>query len=73
MVNADAVPAQHDGQEGDKGGDDPASAHHYSHSHGRHLVPINQRLAADGVVPANAHAACQRAAAAGRRHTKLSD
>lgn len=52
MVNADAVPALHDGQEGDEGGDDPAAADHHSHSHGRHLVPVDQGLTADGVVPA---------------------
>lgn len=56
MVDADAVPALHDGQEGDEGGDDPTSADHQSHSHGRHFVTIDQRLAADGVVPADAHA-----------------
>lgn len=52
MVNANAVPALHDGQEGDEGGNDPAAANHQSHSHGRHLVAVDQGLAADGVVPA---------------------
>lgn len=52
VVNANAVPALHDGQEGDEGGNDPAAANHQSHSHGRHLVAVDQGLAADGVVPA---------------------
>lgn len=61
VVDADAVPALHDGQEGDEGGDDPAAADHHGHSHGRHLVAVDQRLAADGVVPANARRARERA------------
>lgn len=52
VVNADAVPALHDGQEGDEGGNDPAAADHQSHSHRCHLVPVDQGLTADGVVPA---------------------
>lgn len=52
MVDADAVPALHDGQERDEGGNHPAAPDHQSHSHGRHLVPVDQRLAADSVVPA---------------------
>lgn len=55
MVDADAVPALHDGQEGDEGGDDPAAPNHQSHSHRSHLVPVDQRLAADRVVPAHKH------------------
>lgn len=53
VVDADAVPAQHDGQEGDEGGNNPTAAHHQSHSHGRHFVLVDQRLAADSVVPAH--------------------
>lgn len=53
VVDADAVPALHDGQEGDEGGNDPAAANHQSHSHGRHLVAVDQGLTADGVVPAH--------------------
>jgi len=52
VVDADAVPALHDGQEGDEGGNHPAAADHQSHAHGRHLVLVHQRLAADSVVPA---------------------
>lgn len=53
MVDADAVPALHDGQEGDERGDNPAPADHQSHSHGRHFVLVDQRLAADSVIPAD--------------------
>lgn len=53
MVDANAVPTLHDGQERDEGGNDPTAADHQSHSHGRHLVPVDQRLAADRVVPAD--------------------
>lgn len=52
MVDADAVPALHDGQEGDEGGNHPAAANHQSNSHRCHFIPVDQRLAADGVVPA---------------------
>lgn len=53
VVDADAVPALHDGQERDEGGNNPAPADHQSHSHGRHFVPVDERLAADSVVPAD--------------------
>lgn len=53
VLDADGVPALHDGQEGDEGGNDPAAANHQSHSHGRHLVAVDQGLTADGVVPAH--------------------
>ncbi len=55
MVDANAVPALHDGQERDEGGNNPAAADHQSDSHGRHFVPVDQRLAADRVVPADNH------------------
>ena len=51
VVDADAVPALHDGQEGDDGGNHPAAPDHQGHSHRGHLVPVDQRLAADSVVP----------------------
>lgn len=53
MVDADAVPALHDGKERDEGGNNPAAANHQSHSHRGHFVPVDQRLAADSVVPAD--------------------
>lgn len=52
VVDADAVPALHYRQERDEGRNNPTAADHQSHSHGRHFVPVDQRLAADSVVPA---------------------
>lgn len=51
VLNADGIPALHDGQEGDKGGDEPATAQHGRHSHWGHLVSVDQRLAANSIVP----------------------
>lgn len=51
VLNADGIPALHDGQEGDEGGDEPATAQHGRHSHRGHLVSIDQRLAANSIVP----------------------
>lgn len=53
MVDADGVPSLHDGQEGNEGGDHPASANHQGHAHGCHFVAVHQRLATDSVVPAH--------------------
>lgn len=51
VLNADGIPALHDGQEGDESGDEPATAQHGRNSHRGHLVSVDQRLAANGVVP----------------------
>lgn len=51
VLNADGIPALHDGQKGDEGGDEPAPAQHCRHSHWGHLMSVDQRLAANGVVP----------------------
>lgn len=67
VVNADAVPALHDRQERDEGGYDPAAANHQSHSHGCHLVAVDQGLTADGVVPVHKPPGMKQKARKGRR------
>lgn len=55
VLNANGVPALHDGKEGDERGDEPAAAEHRCHSHWGHLMSVDQRLAADGIIPAVTH------------------
>lgn len=55
VLDADGVPALHDGKKGDEGGNEPAAAEHRCYSHRGHLVSVDQRLAADGVIPAVTH------------------
>lgn len=50
--DANAIPALHDRKERNKCWDYPAPSKHYSNAQWSHLVPVNQRLAADSIVPA---------------------
>lgn len=50
--DANAIPALHDREERNKRRDYPAPSEHYSNAQWSHLVPVNQRLAADSIVPA---------------------
>lgn len=45
----------HDGKEGDESGNEPAAAEHHCHSDRGHLVSVDQRLAADSVIPGTTH------------------
>lgn len=55
VFNANGIPALHDGKERDERGDEPAAAEHRCHSHRGHLMSVDQRLAADGIIPAHTH------------------
>lgn len=50
--DANAIPALHDREERNKCRDYPAPSKHYSNAQWSHLVPVNQRLATDSIVPA---------------------
>lgn len=50
--DANAIPALHDREKRNKCRDYPAPSEHYSNAQWSHLVPVNQRLAADSIVPA---------------------
>lgn len=45
----------HDGKEGDESGNEPAATEHHCHSDRGHLVSVDQRLAADSVIPETIH------------------
>lgn len=48
---ANVIPALHNREKRDKHGDDPAASQHQRNAQRGHLVPIDQRLAADGIIP----------------------
>lgn len=51
---SNVIPALHYWEKRDEHGDNPAASQHQRDTQRGHLIPVNQRLAADGIVPGEA-------------------